>query len=58
LQELCQVVPLKVFAFREQAVVRDAVAKSPFSWEGHHEAKELVEACVQDLLSASIMLGE
>jgi hypothetical protein len=47
-----------VFAFREQAVVRDAVAKSPFSWEGHHEAKELVEACVQDLLSASIMLGE
>ena len=58
LRELCHVEPLKVFAVRQQAVVRDAVSKSPFSWEGHHEARELVETCIRDLLSTSTMAGE
>lgn len=58
LRELCHVEVLKAFATREQAVVRDAVNKSPFSWEGHHEARELVETCARDLLNASTMSGK
>ena len=58
LGELCHVEPLKIFALREQAVVREAVTKAPFSWEGYQGARDLVEGCIRDLLNTSTSVGK
>ena len=58
LGELCHVEPLKIFALREQAVVREAVTKAPFSWEGYQGARDLVDGCVRDLLNTSASAGK
>jgi hypothetical protein len=58
LSELCHVEPLKIFALREQPLVREAVTKAPFSWEGYQGARDLVDGCVRDLLNTSASVGK